>query len=120
MGITGEDLHDHVCIDRILGDRRVYLDMLRREAEKRLKSAPQGSLRISSSYGRTQYYHRQTSSDRKGTYLPVSKRNLAGQLAQKGYEEQVLKAALEEIHAITAYETLAPQMRSGGTDDRDG
>lgn len=110
MRITSEDLYDRSFIDRILHNRKEYLNMLKKETEKKLKSVPQGTLRISCSSGRTQYYYRQKSSDRTGTYLPASKIKLVRQLAQKGYEEQVLKSAMQEIHAITTYQTLLPEI----------
>lgn len=108
MRIASENMYDRSFIDRILHKRKEYLNMLKKETEKKLKSVPQGTLRISSSRGHIRYYHRQNSSDRTGTYLPASKIKLVRQLAQKGYEEQVHEALSKEIQAITAYESLIP------------
>ena len=43
------------------------------------------SLRVSSSNGRTQYYLRTNPADRKGTYIPKSKVNLAEYLTRNNY-----------------------------------
>ncbi len=100
--------YDRSFIEQAFLERKEQLIVMRREAEKSLKNLPPGTLRISCSNGRTQYYYRETPSDRRGKYLPTSKEELARQLAQKGYEEQVLEAALQEIQAINAYEARIP------------
>ncbi len=110
MRTTSEYSGDRAFIDQIMDNRKEYLNMLKKETEKNLKAAPEGTLRISSSSGHTQYYHRLNPSDRRGTYLPVSKIKLVRQLAQKGYEEKVLEAVLQEIEAITSYQTLLPEI----------
>ena len=58
MRIASENMYDRSFIDRILHKRKEYLNMLKKETEKKLKSVPQGTLRISSSRGHIRYYQR--------------------------------------------------------------
>ena len=52
-----------------LKKRRQYLESLRRIVIQRNAGAPEGSLRISRSHNRIQYYHRVCESDRNGKYI---------------------------------------------------
>ena len=88
--------------------RLQYLLKLSKTIEKRLKKAPDGTLRISSDAERTQYYLRKTSSDRFGTYLTKKNMPLIEALAQKNYDEKVLKSVQQEIKAIEAYLKKCP------------
>ena len=58
-----------------------------------LKNLPEGRLRIGKSNGCTQYYHCKKDSPRNGTYLHKNDIELARQLAQKSYNEKVIKYA---------------------------
>ena len=105
-----EYIHNQTFVGQLLAERKEYLRKLKDETEKRLNDSLPGSLRISSSYGRTQYYYREKPSDRTGKYLPDSKIKVARALAQKGYEKEVRDSAIQEIKAIKAYETLVPDI----------
>ena len=71
-----------------LKKRRQYLESLRRIVIQRNAGAPEGSLRISRSHNRIQYYHRGCESDRNGKYILNQDRELVRQLAQKSYDEK--------------------------------
>ena len=57
------------------------------------RDVPEGRLRIGKSNGCTQYYHCTKNSPRNGTYLHKNDVELARQLAQKSYNEKVIKYA---------------------------
>ena len=88
--------------------RRLFLDKLVDKARKGLRNAPQGTLRISSSGGRVQYYHRKQPSDRVGEYIPKKELKLISALAQKEYYEKTYRLAKQEQKAIDAYLKRCP------------
>lgn len=71
--------------------------------EKRMQGYPEGTLRISRSHGKTQYYQTHPGSRGKDTYLPKDEMALVEMLAQKSYYKVVLKSAEREL---TAWQTL--------------
>ncbi len=82
-------------------DERIeYLRGLIKCKQEAIKIAPRGSLRISKSKSRTQYYHRMDIHDRNGIYLKKSERDRIERLAQKEYDKRVLKAAEEELRVL--------------------
>ena len=74
-------------------NRKYELKKVIAEAQKRLKHAPDGKLRISS--GR--YYHVTKDSSVFGQYLSVGKMRLIRALAQKDYDLKVLELARAEL-----------------------
>lgn len=95
--------------------RRDFLMTVSKKIEKRLRSVPEGGLRISSSNKkkkRIQYYHRKQSSDRMGTYIPKSKHEFVRRLAQKGYDQMTIASAKQEIRAIDLYLKNLPALSS--------
>ncbi|MBQ3392744.1 MAG: hypothetical protein IJG52_04945 [Lachnospiraceae bacterium] len=88
--------------------RRAYLENLENRTVKKLERVPPGTLRISCSKGRIQYYHRTENKDKLGKYIPNASRKLAIRLAQKDYDERVLKAVRKELKAINGYLKNAP------------
>lgn len=72
--------------------------------KKRLKEAPEGTLRMSKSHNKLQYY-RCTKEKRLGFYISKENMELVRQLAQKTYDEKVLKVAekrLKQIQNLTS------------------
>lgn len=67
------------------------LEVLKEKVEKSLENAPQGILKVSRCRNLTQYYVRKDKQDCRGKYLNKENKTLAYQLAQKEYDEQVLK-----------------------------
>ena len=89
----------------ILEERRRYLEYLAAQKEEALRNVPEGSLRCSKS-GKTREFYRITEpGERTGHYIPVSQRELARALAQKGYDQTILRHAQEELKRIEKLET---------------
>ncbi len=61
-------------------------------------TVPEGGLRISVDRGKTRYYH--CFDDRYGSYIPKNNLELAYRLAQKSYNEAVLKKAENRLELI--------------------
>ena len=89
--------------------RRKYLSVLANEAENRLNQAPRGKLNTNSSKGRVQYFVRKGPKDRQGTYIPKKEQELVRRLAQKDYDEKLLKRIRREIKSIDGYLKTCPQ-----------
>ena len=100
-------------IKKQLLERKKNLLSVSGRLRKRIRNAPEGSLRISSTNkkrNRIQYYHRISESDRLGTYLPKSRRETAIRLAQKSYDQITLAAIQKEITAIDLYLRALPEI----------
>ena len=65
----------------------------------RLANAPEGSLRLSTSKNRVQYYHF-TGEKNRGSYIAKEDGELVKKLAQKGYDEKVVRLAGKRIRQI--------------------
>ena len=73
------------------------------KAEKSLKTAPEGILRVSKCRGTTQYYKRENEQDKNGQYIKKNNRNLARGLAQKEYDMEMLLAAKEQKEKLCGF-----------------
>ena len=69
-------------------------------AEKRIKSFPEGRLRISKSGRQIRYYHVLPSGNSSGTYIPRDKRDIVSILAQKEYTRQFIVSARKELSRL--------------------
>lgn len=79
-----------------------YLEAICSRAENGLKSSPDGHLRISVDKNKIRYYHCTTNDN--GAYISKSNLELPRQLAQKKYNQLILKKAetrLKQIKKIT-------------------
>lgn len=83
--------------------RKQLLTNLIHQKEEALRNAPRGSLRISCSGKRVQYYRRLDPKDKNGVYLKKSEQDTIERLAQKHYDKLVLKAAKKELKALEQY-----------------
>ena len=73
-------------------------------ARLQLEDAPEGTLRLSTTQNRPQYYHCTKNGKKNGNYIAKENQQLIQQLAQKSYNEKVLKLAekrLSQIRKIT-------------------
>ena len=93
--------------------REEYLRKLIAEKEKDLLNAPEGYLKISYSHGKLQYKQICRSDRKKEIYIPAGNLDLAKQLAQKTYDEKVLKLAKREYKTI---KSLVAQYERGTCD----
>lgn len=70
------------------------LERIIKETEQNLVGTPEGRLRISHSRKKTLYYHcTNDNPNMNGVYIPKKQEELARALAQKAYDEKVLKLA---------------------------
>lgn len=90
-------------IKNLLEARENYLLQLKKEKEKSLKFAPEGSLRINRRGTRMQYYQRNDPKDFTGMYIRRENLELAHKLAQKDYDKKILAASEKELEAIQKY-----------------
>ena len=94
----------------LLKEREKYLLQLKSEKEKTLKTAQEGLLRICNSRSRTQYYQRTDPKDFNGVYIKEKDISLAQGLAQKDYDQKILRAAEKELESIKKYLTNYPEI----------
>lgn len=97
-------------VKKALVARKNQLIQLKKDKEKSLQNVPKGALRICCNGKRTQYYHRREPEDRRGIYLREKDKNLVYKLAQKEYDQKVLRAIEEEVRVIDRYLSSYPQI----------
>ena len=81
---------------------------LTEDVSRQILGAPPGALRMNQNKGRNQFFHRASPSDRLGTYIPSNEMDLVRKLAQKDYDQKLLKSLQQEINAIDTYLRLSP------------
>lgn len=77
--------------------------------ESRGMSVPQGNLRVAGKGKYADYYHVEKRGDTKGEYISKNNMELAIGLANKEYNEQLLKTIIKEKKAIKYYMRNMPQ-----------
>lgn len=106
-------------------NRANYLEKVIGEKEESLKNAPQGYLRAAYKNGESEYYLKNSKKEKRGRYLKQTEREIAILLAQKEYDEKVLKYARTELNSLNKlirryeigtaediYENLPPARRA--------
>lgn len=84
-------------------ERKQTLEKLIDEVSRSLSLAPEGTLRVSNSNGRIQYYRRTDSDPGGGVYIRKQDRDLAGALAQKDYDIELLRRMQSEKSVINEF-----------------
>lgn len=92
----------------LLEKREKELLQMKKEKEKALKAAPDGTLRLCRYGDKVQYYHRTDAKDTNGVYLKEKDVKLVAKLAQKDYDRKALKAIEKELCAISRYKASYP------------
>ncbi len=69
-------------------------------AKERLQDAPEGTLRLSSCRKNVQYYHCMPGTEKNGTYIPKEQMGLIRSLAQKAYDEKIIRLAERRLSQI--------------------
>ncbi len=77
--------------------RMNYLAGIINEKKKAISDAPAGTLRVNYLYGHPYYYHIKESKDTNGIYLNKDQIVTAQSLAQKDYDQKVIKACEKEL-----------------------
>lgn len=89
-------------LKEMLLKERTRLQKIEEKIRNQLKDAPEGTLRISKSNNHIQYYHCKEEIPRKnGIYLHKTEEELVHQLAQKGYNEKVLRLVEKRLRQIS-------------------
>ena len=83
----------------MLLEEQKRLESIIEKAKGRLVNAPEGKLRLSKSNNYVQYYHCYKAS-KSGEYISKSNYTLAQKLAQKSYDEKVMKLAEKRLSQI--------------------
>ena len=78
-------------IKNLLIKRVKEIEQLQEKVKKSLEKAPEGSLVISKSGGKEQYYHKTQREQKKGTYILKENMKLICALAQKDYDKKFLE-----------------------------
>lgn len=99
--MTLEQLHPDTFTEE-LQIRRQELQQVLAKKLRSLKTAPEGRLRVAQAHeGRKlQYYHVTSRGDTKGTYIPHTQLQLAKRLAQKQYDQKLIKYLRREVAAL--------------------
>ena len=86
-------------LKELLLEEQKRLEKIIEKTRISLKDAPEGTLRMSRSHNKLQYY-RCTEEKKSGTYINQGNIELARKLAQKAYDEKVLKLAEKRLLQI--------------------
>jgi len=86
-----------------LEKRREYLLKVKREKEKALSEAPQGTLHVMKQGENVRYYKRDIANHEESIYIRNGNVILAQKLAQKDYDEKVLRSVDKELMSINKY-----------------
>ena len=76
------------------------LEQILEKAKVRLKDAPQGKLRLSSCRENVQYYHCTQGARKNGSYIPKEQMELIRRLAQKSYDEKIIRLADKRLSRV--------------------
>ena len=85
--------------DRLLEEQR-RMETILKKVQERLKNAPDGKLRISKCKKWVQYYYNTTSGKKGGSYISKDKGDMISRLAQKDYDEKVMKLAQRRLSQL--------------------
>lgn len=76
------------------------LEHIVQKTTEQLKNVPPGTLRLSSTKKWVQYYHCMPGEKKNGEYIPKTNEELVRRLAQKAYDEKILKLAAKRLAQI--------------------
>lgn len=79
---------------------RERLSRINQKVKQELENVPEGSLRLSQCGGVTQYYHCKNNTPHNGVYIPKKEMKLIRQLAQKKYDQKILRYTGKSLAAI--------------------
>ena len=76
------------------------LEEILKKARDGLQQAPDGSLRLSSRRKAMQFYRRLPEAEKRDSYVPRAQEALLRKLAQKAYDEKIVKAAEKSLYRV--------------------
>ena len=86
-----------------LENRLTQLKQVLAVTQKHLANTPQGHLRVSQKGHKPEFYQITEPGDTRGSYIPRAKLVLARRLAQKDYDNRLIKQLKQEIRALQKY-----------------
>lgn len=89
-----------IGLKELLWKEQNRLEKILIKTREELDNAPPGKLRISRNKKWVQYYHCIKGEKRNGVYIPISEKKLVYQLAQKAYNEELLKLVRKRLVQI--------------------
>ena len=91
-----------------LSERESYLRTLQKEKQREIQHAPEGTLRIDRRAKGNVYFHRKSKEHFNGEYIRKKDLALAEELAQKDYNEKLLRTIRQELSAIEKVRSILP------------
>ena len=76
------------------------MEQIIKKTKDRLQDAPQGTLRLSSCRKSVQYYHCIEGEEKNGTYISKEQMSLIRSLAQKSYDEKIMRLASKRLSQL--------------------
>ena len=89
-------------LKKLLIKEKERLEEIVIKIKMQLNNTPKGTLRLSQSNSHVQFYHC-TVENKKGKYIAKGNEKLVQQLAQKSYDEKVLKVAEKRLNQINRF-----------------
>ena len=96
-------------LEQLINSRINSLESVLKEINSLKMINIQGSLRISSSRIFPKYYHLKSKGDRNGEYISTENMPLIKALAQKSYNEQMLKLTSDELRTLYKIKQMYPE-----------
>lgn len=96
-------------INKIMSAREKQLEKIRQKKMSQISMFPEGRLEISYHHKNKVQYYRKLSTMDRGTYIKVKDKDLAINLAQKDYDQKVLKSIDKELQAIKKFKSSFPK-----------
>lgn len=91
-------------IQTTLREEKKQLREILKQAQRRLKTAPKGQLRIAVKHNSVEYYYKDAEiSNKNGRYMKKNEMNMIKKLAQRDYDKQVVKNTEEKIKVIDRF-----------------
>ena len=76
------------------------LEQIIEKTKKRIQNAPDGTLRLSNCRNNIQYYHCTIQGKMNGTYIPKEQMGFIRSIAQKSYDEKIMRLASKRLSQI--------------------
>lgn len=95
----------HSLMDQISSE----VSKMQNVAEKSLKKAPEGTMWISGTHGKPQYFLKKEKEKGRGSYIPKKNMKLIKALAQKDYDQKFLKECYTLLSSIEEFQKRNPE-----------
>lgn len=96
-------------ITEVIDERIIELQKIIDKKTNELRTAPKGSLHVSESRSRVQFYLKDNSLPKKKRYLKNSEKQMVQSLCQKDYDYKVLQVAQNELQQLIRLREKYPE-----------